>query len=118
MYFTITGTKHHYGTSFIEPGMTVALIKDPDNEIDNEAIRVEMEGLGTIGFVANSPYTVIGESWSAGRIIDKISDTATGIVKYVLPNGVLCVLADAGMDDEALDNMSSKKDTDPNNLFF
>lgn len=39
-----------------------------DNEADKEAIRVEMEGLGLIGYVASSPYTVQGESMSAGRI--------------------------------------------------
>lgn len=51
-----------------------------------------MPGLGLIGYVANSPYTVVGESYSAGRLYGKIGDTATGTVLYVLPNGVLCTL--------------------------
>ncbi len=92
IYFTIAGTKHHYGQDFIEPKMEVKLVKEPDNEADKEAIRVEMPGIGLIGYVANSTYTVIGESMSAGRIYDKIGDTATGNVLYVLPQGVLCVL--------------------------
>jgi hypothetical protein len=29
---------------------------------------------------------------SAGRIYDKIGDTATGTVLYVLENGILCTL--------------------------
>ena len=94
MYFTIVGTKHYYGDSFIEPGMEVSLVKDTDNELDSEAISVEVEGLGRIGFVANSPYTVLGESFSAGRMYDKIENGAVGVVKYVLPRGVLCVLPD------------------------
>ena len=48
--------------------MKVKLVKEPDNEVDSEAIKVEMPGIGQIGYVANSPYTVIGESMSAGRI--------------------------------------------------
>ena len=40
---------------------------------DAEAIKVELEGLGTVGYVANSPYTVLGESYSAGRLYDEIS---------------------------------------------
>lgn len=36
--------------------------------------------------------TVVGESYSAGRLYDKIGDEATGTVLYVLPKGVLCVL--------------------------
>ena len=51
-----------------------------------------MPGIGLIGYVANSPYTVLGESMSAGRLYDKIGDTAMGTVLYVLPKGVLCVL--------------------------
>lgn len=29
---------------------------------------------------------------SAGGLYDRIGDTAKGVVKYVLPQGVLCVL--------------------------
>lgn len=92
IYFTIAGTNHHHGQDFIEPQMKVNLVKEPDNEVDKEAIKVEMPGLGLIGYVANSPYTVLGESFSSGRIYDKIGDTATGTVLYKLPKGVLCVL--------------------------
>lgn len=60
------------------------LIKEPDNEVDSEAIKVEMRGIGKIGYVANSPYTVLGESMSAGRLYDKIGDEAVGKVLYVL----------------------------------
>jgi hypothetical protein len=51
-----------------------------------------MDGLGLIGYVANSPFTVMGESMSAGRLYDKMKETATGTVLYVLPKGVLCSL--------------------------
>ena len=60
--------------------------------MDKEAIKVEMDGLGLVGYVANSPFTLQGESMSAGRLYDKIGDKATGIVKYILPQGVLCEL--------------------------
>lgn len=92
IYFTIAGTNHHYGPDFLKPEMKVKLVKEPDNEYDKEAIRVELPGLGLIGYVANSPYTVIGESFSAGRLYDKIGESAKGIVLYVLPKGVLCSL--------------------------
>ena len=90
IYFTIAGTKHRFGQEYFEPKMEVKLVKEPDNEYDKEAIKVEMDGLGIVGYVANSPYTVLGESISAGRLYDRIGDTAKGVVKYVLPQGVLC----------------------------
>lgn len=100
IWFTITGTNYRHGTEFMEPGMEVALKKEPDNEHDTEAIRVDMEGLGQIGYVANSTRTRIGESWSAGRIYDRIGDTAKGKIKYVLSDGVLCELVQEQPSDD------------------
>lgn len=92
IYFTITGTKYRYGHDFLKPGMKVHLEKEPDNEHDKEAIAVTMPGLSRIGYVANSTYTVKGESWSAGRIYDHFGTKATGTVKVILPDGVICKL--------------------------
>ncbi|MGN0194036.1 MAG: HIRAN domain-containing protein [Pseudoramibacter sp.] len=102
IYFTIAGTNYAYHTDFMEPGMQVKLVKEPDNEADQEAIRVEMQGLGKVGYVANSPWTVLGESMSAGRLYDKIGETATGEILYVLNKGVLCVLHQTADTDETI----------------
>ena len=99
IYFTITGTNHFFGKDFLEKDMKVRLVKDPDNEYDSEAIKVELEGLGQIGHVANSPYTVCGESYSAGRLYDKISDTAEGTILYVLKNCVLCCITEGRVEE-------------------
>ena len=92
MYFTITGFNHYYGDSFLEREMVVYLKKEKDNEYDKEAISVNYPGLGEIGYVANSPYTVIGESYSAGRLYDKIEDEAQGKVWLKLDKGIVCEL--------------------------
>lgn len=94
VYFTLTGTQYFHGKDFLEKDMKVSLVKDPDNDYDKEAIKVELEGLGQIGHVANSPYTIVGDSHSAGRLYDKIGDTAEGKILYVMPTGVLCTLKD------------------------
>jgi len=91
-YFTITGTKYRYGHDFLKPGMKVHLKKEPANEYDKEAITITLPGLGKMGYVANSTYTVKGESWSAGRLYDHVGKKATGIVKIVLPDAVICRL--------------------------
>lgn len=68
VFVTLTGTGFYYGSDFLEPGMKVTLKKEPDNTYDNEAILVQMKGLGKIGYVANSHKTVRGECFSAGRV--------------------------------------------------
>ena len=90
IWFTLTGTNHYHGQDFLKKGMKVRLEKEPDNRHDHEAIKVLMDGVGLIGYVANSPWTVIGESFSAGRLYDKIGDTVEGQILYVVPAGVLC----------------------------
>ena len=92
IYFTITGTQYRFGHEFLKPGMKVKLEKEPDNKYDPEAIKVMVNGLGHIGYVANSTHTVKGESWSAGRIYDRFGKKAVGTVKYELQDSVLCVL--------------------------
>ena len=49
-----------------------------------------MEALGKIGYVANSTFTVLGDSMSAGRLYDRICDKAIAKVRHVLPKGVIC----------------------------
>ena len=91
VFFTITGMDHYFGSDFLKKGMKVRLIKEPDNEYDKEAIRVELKGLGKIGYVANSPYTVLGDSKSAGRMYD-LMKKAKGKVIFITPKGALCEL--------------------------
>lgn len=101
IYFTVTGTVHNVGQSFIEPGMKVTLEKEPDNAFDKEAIVVKMDILGKIGYVANSYKTIVGDCYSAGRLYDKFEESATGTVVYNIkpddhgfPYGLVCEFAE------------------------
>ena len=96
-FITLTGTKYYFGNDFLEKGMKVRLEKEPDNEYDREAIKVTYEGLGKIGYVANSLYTVIGESMSAGRLYDKIGDMAYA---KVTPVGTICKICKKSLKKE------------------
>lgn len=98
MYFTIAGCNHYLGSNFMKKGMKVKLIKEPDNEYDKEAIQVNVKGLGKVGYVANSPFTVKGESMSAGRLYDKLGDKAKGKVVFVVDGGVVCRIVDTGVE--------------------
>ena len=91
IYFTVVGLFNIGDTEFIKEGMKVQLEKEPDNKYDHEAIMVKMEGLGKIGYVANSTKTVVGEeAYSAGRLYDKFGDTATGTVLYNMGSSIQC----------------------------
>ncbi len=98
-YFTLCGCNHYFGNDFMKKGMKVKLKKEPKNEYDVEAIMVKMKGLGKVGYVANSTYTVQGNTMSAGRLYDKIGKKAKAKIVYVIPRGAICKI----IEDEAVD---------------
>ena len=105
VYFTLTGTKHYFGKEFLKKGTKIRLEKELDNEYDKEAIKVTYEGLGKIGYVANSSYTVIGDSMSAGRIYDRIGKKAKAKVVLVTDHGTICSISKKSL----LDNQKKVK---------
>lgn len=110
-YFTLTGTKHYYGSDFLEKGMKIILEKEPENEFDKEAIQVKMKGMGKIGYVANSPYTIIGDSMSAGRLYDRMDDKAKAKIVMVTSSGVLCKLSRKKKSKKTLKELETKEIT-------
>ena len=91
---TVTGMNYRYGSEFLKKGMKVKLVKEPDNEHDKEVIRVDYKGLGTIGYVANSTKTVMGECLSAGRLYDKIGKKGKAKVVIKLDGAVICKVSE------------------------
>ena len=109
VFITLTGTKHYFGNDFLKKGTKIRLEKEPDNEYDKEAIKVTYEGLGKIGYVANSSYTVIGDSMSAGRLYDKIGKTAYAKVELVTPAGTICKVCKKSLKNEMKETMNNKE---------
>lgn len=99
MYFTITGCNHYFGNNFMKKGMKVKLEKEPENEYDKEAIMVKIKGMGKCGYVANSPYTVKGESMSAGRMYDRLGEKAKAKIVFVITGGAICKITKDGKSE-------------------
>lgn len=91
-FLTITGLNHYYGMKPIKIGRIVTLVKDKNNEHDEEAIAVLLPHIGTIGYVANSPNTVVKGTYSAGRIYDLFQEEAYAQVLFATKDSVICVL--------------------------
>ena len=100
MYFTITGCNRYFGNDFMKKGMKVKLEKEPDNDYDKEAIMVNIKGMGKCGYVANSSFTVKGESMSAGRLYDKLGNMAKGKIVFVIPGGAICRITKSGLEEK------------------
>lgn len=107
-FVTITGLNHYYGTKPFEIGRVIKLIKEPDNEYDNEAIVAFLPFIDKIGYVANSTNTVYQGTISAGRLYDKIEDYAYARVMFVTHSSVIALVLDKDdveeADDDGIDN--------------
>ncbi|MBE6496553.1 MAG: hypothetical protein E7Z78_08940 [Methanobrevibacter thaueri] len=65
-----------------EPGVIVDLVKDEENEHDPDAIAVVFENK-TVGYVANSDYTLIDEVKSASSIKNFLLDNQKAEIQFV-----------------------------------
>ena len=81
--FTITGRRFYKNNINLTPGLSLKLVKEPDNEHDKDAIAVYAQD-EKIGYVANNDYTKSKLTSSASELQDKIEDTAQGSYLFYL----------------------------------
>lgn len=89
LYITITGLNHYAGMRPFHIGALVALLKEPQNPCDVEAIMATMPLLGKVGYVANSPYTTAAGCVSAGRLYDKVPEECAAVVRFMTDTKVI-----------------------------
>ncbi len=89
IYFTINGVNMFHGIKPFKIGSIVKLVKEPENDYDSEAIRVELRYAGPSGYVANSVKTVAKGTYSGGRLYDKILDTDYGRIIFILNDSLI-----------------------------
>lgn len=111
MFVTITGINHYYGVKPFEIGRVVRLVKEPENGHDDDAIRVELPFIETVGYVANSTSTVYRGTYSAGRIYDKIEDATFAEVAFITHSSVIAAV----LDPEDAEKMKSDNCEMPTN---
>ena len=76
----ISGTYFHNFTP--KSGMIVNLIREANNEHDEDAIAVYLND-DKVGYVANSPHTLINNVKSASDIKDNISDDSKAEILFI-----------------------------------
>ncbi len=91
-FVTIAGFSSFYGLIPFEEGQIVFLRKEPENLHDAEAVSVHLPYIGTVGYLANSPRSVVRGTMSAGRLYDTINDEAVARVMFIAESHIICEL--------------------------
>ena len=94
LYVTITGFMHYYGLAPFQVGRKIKCVKEPDNPYDTEAIRATMKHIGTVGYLANSPYTTAIGTKSAGAVGHKVKKKFTVEVMFIAGAHIICRVVD------------------------
>ena len=92
IFITITGVNHYFGMKPFKVGKIFKIVKDDDNDHDEEAIRAELPMIDTIGYVANSTSTVYAGTISAGRLYDKIDGYAYAQTMFITHSSVIALV--------------------------
>lgn len=93
-YITIVSFNHYYGARPFKVGKRIKCVKEPSNIYDSEAIRAVIKEIGTVGYVANSPYTVAIGTKSAGGIAHKVKKKFQVEVMFITSSKVICKVVD------------------------
>ena len=113
-FVTITGVKNYFGMKPFRVGKIFRIVKEDDNEYDEEAIRAELPMIDTIGYVANSANTVFAGTVSAGRLYDKIDDYAYAQTMFITHSSVIALVL-SPEQVEGDDDTSPVKEMDEGN---
>ena len=108
-FITITGLNHYYGKKPFEIGRVFKIIKEPDNDYDDEAICAFLPFIEKIGYVANSTNTVYQGTVSAGRLYDKIDDYAYAKTMFITHSSVIAIVLDKDDVENSDDDKSGNE---------
>ena len=114
IFITITGQNHYLGLKPYKVGRIVKIVKDVDNEYDEDAIRVELPYIDTIGYVANSVNTVFAGTCSAGKLYDKIDDYAYAQVMFITHSSVIALVLSPTEVENPSESKAEQNDTKNN----
>ena len=100
-FITIPIRNEYYGRKPFKLGKLLTLTKEPDNIHDNEAIKVSVPGIDTVGYVANSSSTVYNGTISAGRLYDRFDDYIYAAVAFVTKSSVIASIIEKDEIEES-----------------
>lgn len=93
-FVTITGMNHYYGMKPFEIGSKIKCEKEPNNKHDREAISCKMKKINKVGYLANSPYTVIRGTRSAAGVAHRVKEKFMVEVLFITRDAAICQVVD------------------------
>ena len=99
-YVTITGFWHFYGIKPFTIGKVLKCVKEPSNPYDEDAIKVVIKKIGTVGYIANSLGFKAKGTDSASKIYNKVKKKFWAEVMFITSSKVICKVVEGFKDEQ------------------
>ena len=109
-YVTITGFWHYYGVKPFKIGKVLKCVKEPSNPYDEDAIKVVIKEVGTVGYIANSIGFKATWTASASKIHDKVKKKFWVEVMFITSSKVICKVVDGFKELTVQDSCSENEE--------
>lgn len=108
IYLTVTGINFHEGKEVFKVGAILQLLKEPENNYDEEAIGVLDSKLNKLGYIANSVSTVAKGTMSAGRAGVFLNELSRAKVLFITHSQVIIEVVE-GINKDIVDIFTRDK---------
>ena len=82
LYVTVTGFANYYHKKPFAIGNVLICVKEPSNKYDSEAITVKLPIIGKVGYIANSPASIVRVMFTTqSKVICKVEENSDGILE-------------------------------------
>lgn len=92
IFAAMMGMDNSYGAQALQVGDTLFLVKDPNNRLDEQAIKVVIPPIGEVGYIVNDVDKVPQGCWNGAGFYDAFHQQTCAKVRFMMKDIVIIEL--------------------------
>lgn len=92
IFAAMMGMDNYQGAQALHVGDTIYLVKDPDNRLDHQAIKVVIPPIGEVGYIINHAAEVPHGCWTGSGFYDAFYQQTCAKVRFMMKEMVIIEL--------------------------
>jgi hypothetical protein len=92
IFAAMVGMENYHGAQTLHVGDTLYLVKDPDNRLDHQAIKVVIPPIGEVGYIVNQTGKVPHGCWTGSGFYDAFYQQTCAKVRFMMQDIVIIEL--------------------------
>ncbi|PZT55772.1 HIRAN domain-containing protein [Paenibacillus silvae] len=92
IFAAVSGMDNYHGAQAFHVGDTLYLVKDPDNRLDHQAIKVVVPPIGEVGYIINHPGKVPHGCWTGAGFYEAFYQQTCAKVRFMMKDMLIIEL--------------------------